>query len=227
MAKIWYLGHSCFHLEIDGVQVVTDPFITGNPKASEIKLKDVRADVILVSHGHGDHIGDLVELAKQTGAHIITNYEITTWLEKQDITNSRPMNHGGNYAFEGLHFKMVNASHSSSFPDGQYAGNPGGFVISGQNDCIYFAGDTSLTYDMKFINDDFNLDLAILPIGDNFTMGPKDAARAAEFCGASRVIGMHYDTFGFIEIDHQQAKNEFDAKNVELTLMDIGEKLEF
>ncbi len=213
MAKIWYLGHSCFHLEIDGIHVVTDPFITGNPLAKDIKLTDIQADIIVVTHGHGDHIGDLVELAKQTGAEVITNFEITQWLANQGHEHSRPMNHGGSYTSQGISFKMVNAAHSSSFPDGSYAGNPGGFVISGKTDCIYYAGDTGLTLDMKLIKDEFDLTFAMLPIGDNFTMGSKDAARAAEFCGASKVLGMHYDTFGFIEIDHNEAKMEFEKHN--------------
>jgi L-ascorbate metabolism protein UlaG (beta-lactamase superfamily) len=226
MAKIWYLGHSCFHLEIDGIQIVTDPFIKPNPKAEHIDFSSIKADIILVSHGHGDHIADLVELANQTGAEVISNYEITTWLENQGYAKSRPMNHGGAYTSHGLNFKMTNAVHSSSFPDGSFAGNPAGFVIQGEKDCIYFAGDTALTYDMKLIDEEFDLSLAMLPIGDNFTMGIADAARAANFCGASKVVGMHYDTFGFIEIDHNQAIEKFNAHGVELLLPAVGDKLE-
>lgn len=226
MAKIWYLGHSCFHLEIDGIQIVTDPFVTGNPYAGDIDLADVEADIILVSHGHGDHTGDLVRLANQTGAEVITNFEITMWLEKHGITKSRPMNHGGRYISNGIAFKMVYAAHSSSFADGTYAGNPGGFIISGTNDCIYFAGDTGLTLDMKLIKEEFDLTFAMLPVGDNFTMGPKDAAIAAGFCGANKVVGMHFDTFGYIEIDHNAAIEEFKKKNIELILPEIGQKLD-
>ena len=227
MAKIWYLGHSCFRLEIDGVSIITDPFITPNPLASHIKFEDLTADIILVSHGHADHIADLLALANQTGAEVISNYEVITRMEGKGLKNTRPMNHGGTYESHGISFKMTNAVHSSSFMDGSYAGHPAGFVISGKTDCIYFAGDTALTYDMKLIKDEFDLTGALLPIGDNFTMGAKDAAIAATFCGANRVIGMHYDTFGFIEIDKEEAVAHFNNKGVDLLLPKIGDTLTF
>jgi L-ascorbate metabolism protein UlaG (beta-lactamase superfamily) len=227
MAKIWYLGHSCFHLEIDDVRIVTDPFITENPLAKDTDISSIKADIILVTHGHGDHIGDLVKLANQTDALVVCNYEIYLWLEKQGINNCRPMNHGGCFSSRGIEYKVVPAAHSSSFPDGSYAGNPVGFVIKGQHDVIYFAGDTGLTLDMKLIGEDYDLTGAILPIGDNFTMGAKDAAKAATFCGAKKVIGMHYDTFEIIEIDHEIARGEFQTVGVELLLPQVGENLEF
>lgn len=227
MAKIWYLGHSCFQLEIDDVRIVTDPFVTDNPLAKDIDLATVEADIILVTHGHGDHIGDLVKLANQTNALVLCNYEICLWLEQQGYANCRPMNHGGLFSSRGIDYKVVPAAHSSSFPDGSYAGNPVGFVIQGQHDSLYFAGDTGLTLDMKLIGEGYNLTGAILPIGDNFTMGAKDAAIAATFCGAQQVIGMHYDTFEIIEIDHDAAHAAFREKGVELLLPQIGEKLEF
>ena len=226
MAKIWYLGHSTLQLEIDGVRIVTDPFISDNPKSADINVSDVEADIILVSHGHGDHVGDLVELAKTTDAEVISCFEITTWLENQGHSNVRPMNIGGNYVSRGIRFKMVNAVHSSSFPDGSYAGNPAGFILEGQNDCIYFAGDTALTYDMKLINEEFELTGALLPIGDNFTMGPDDALKAAQMCGTDRVVGIHFDTFGFIEIDHEQTEKLFEDAGIELFLPNPGEELE-
>ncbi len=226
MAKIWYLGHSCFQLEIDGVKIVVDPFITGNPLVKDITLTDIEADLILVTHSHGDHILDLMELAKNTNAQIISNFEITTWVENQGYSNVRPMNIGGNYSTKGIDFKVVVANHSSSFPDGTYGGNPVGFIISGKSDCLYYAGDTGLTLDMKLIKDDFDLTGAFLPIGDNFTMGYEDAAKAATFCGAKTVIGMHYDTFGYIEIDHNAAKEAFEKRKVTLLLPSINEKLD-
>lgn len=225
MAKIWYLGHSCFQLEIDDVRIVVDPFITDNPLAKNIKISDIQADIILVTHGHGDHIGDLVHLANQTGALVVCNYEIYVWLEKQGYTNARPMNHGGCFSSRGIDYKVVNAVHSSSFPDGSYAGNAMGFVIEGQHDCVYYAGDTALTLDMKLIGEAYELTAAFLPIGDNFTMGAKDAALAATFCKTKKVIGMHFDTFEMIEIDHEEAKNAFREKGVELILPEVGQIL--
>ncbi len=227
MAKIWYLGHSCFQMEIDNVRIVTDPFVTENPLAKDIELSQIDADVILITHGHGDHIGDLVALANQTDSLVVCNYEIYLWLEKQGYSNCRPMNHGGVFVNQGVEYMVVPAAHSSSFPDGSYAGNPVGFVIKGSKDCIYFAGDTGLTFDMKPIGDEFDLTGAVLPIGDNFTMGAKDAAIAATFCGAKKVIGMHYDTFEIIEINHDDARNAFRDKGVELLLPQVGEKLNF
>ena len=227
MAKIWYLGHSTLQLEIDGVRIVTDPFVTDNPKSADVKVSEIDADVILVSHGHGDHVGDLVELAKSTGAEVVSNYEITTWLEGKGHSIVRPMNIGGNYETHGIRLKMVNAVHSSSFPDGSYAGNPAGFIIQGKKDCIYFAGDTALTYDMKLIHEEFDLTGAILPIGDNFTMGPDDAVKAAQMCGTDRVMGIHFDTFGYIEIDHERTEKLFEDAGIELFLVNPGQELEF
>lgn len=227
MAKIWYLGHSCFQLEIDDVRIVTDPFITDNPLAKSIKLSDIGADIILVTHGHGDHIGDLVELANQTQAKVVCNYEISLWLEAQGYSNHHAMNHCGTYSNRGVDFKVVPAMHSSSFPDGKYAGNPLGFVINGQYDCLYYAGDTGLTMEMKLIKERFELTGALLPIGDTYTMGATDAAIAATFCGAKKVVGMHYDSFEIIEIDHEEARDAFRDKGVELFLPEVGEILNF
>jgi len=209
MAKVWYLGHSCLKIEIDRKTIITDPFIRPNPKASQIDFSSLSADYILVSHGHQDHIADLLDLAHQTKALVISNFEIITWVENKGYTHGHPMNHGGQITFEGLCFKMTNAVHSSSFPDGSYAGNPAGFVISSESKCLYFAGDTALTYDMKLIAEEYDVDLAILPVGDNFTMGVEDAVKASKFVNCERVLGMHYDTFKPIEIEHEQAVNTF------------------
>lgn len=226
MAKVWYLGHSCLKIEINNVSIITDPFIRPNSKASRVDFDSLKADYILVSHGHQDHTADLLELAQRTKALVISNFEIITWLAKQGYSHGHPMNHGGAKHFEGVSFKMTNAIHSSSFPDGTYAGNPAGFVISSKDKHIYFAGDTSLTMDMKLIGEEFDLNLAVLPIGDNFTMGIKDAVKAAKFVECNRVLGMHYDTFEPIEIDHEEAMSEFKDASATLNLLDIGEFIE-
>jgi len=226
MAKILDLGHSCFQLEIEGKKIITDPFIKENPLAASVDFKSLQADYILVSHGHGDHTADLVELAKQTNALVVANFEITSWVQKQGYQHVHPMNTGGSVELDFGTVKMVRAEHSSSFADGTYAGNPGGFVIQTTDACIYFAGDTAVTYDMKFIAEEFDLDLAILPIGDNFTMGIEDAVKAAQLVSCKKVLGMHYDTFGYIEIDHDEAFSTFNSAGIHLELLKVNESME-
>lgn len=226
MAKVTYLGHSCFIIETAGKKLLTDPFIRPNILAKNIDFKQIEADYILVSHGHEDHTADLIDLAKQTGAKVVCNFEIHLWLNKQGIENTHPMNLGGNWPFEFGNVQWVNAVHSSMLPDGSYGGAAAGFVVQNDEETIYFAGDTALTMDMKLLKDRYNIDLAFLPIGDNFTMDMDDAVRAADFCGAKKVIGMHYDTFGYIKIDHNLAVEAFAAKRMELFLLNIGQTLE-
>ncbi|MFT5480604.1 MAG: L-ascorbate metabolism protein UlaG (beta-lactamase superfamily) [Bacteroidia bacterium] len=165
-------------------------------------------------------------LAKQTKAMVVSNFEITTWVEKQGYQKVHPMNIGGNKRFNSVEVKMVNAIHSSSFPDGSYAGNPGGFVIKGEKESVYFAGDTSLHFDMKLIAEEFALAAAILPLGDNFTMGVDDAVKAAKWVNCNRIIGMHYNTFGYIQIDEAQAIQKFKSEGMQLDLMTIGSRIE-
>lgn len=226
MAKVWYLGHSCFSLEMAGMTIVTDPFIRPNPKAKHIDFTSLKADVILVSHGHQDHIADLTDLARQTGALVIACYEIGTWLQKQGYEHVLGMNIGGTAQIDGVHFKMVKADHSSSFADGSYAGVAAGFVIHGAGDTIYFAGDTGLTRDMELIADEYVLDMALLPLGDTFTMGYADAAKAAQLISCSSVVGMHFDTFEPIRIDHKAAKDHFRQLGIDLTLPNVGDIIE-
>ena len=220
-----FYGQSSFLLEFNGHRLLFDPFISPNPKASHIDLAAIEADYILISHGHQDHIHDAVDLAKQTGASCISNYEIIQWLAKQGADQGHPMNHGGQWQFDFGTVRMVNAVHSSSFPDGSYAGNPAGFIISSPVGNVYFAGDTALMSDMKIWGERFDLDFAILPIGDNFTMGYEDAALAAKWLKVDRVVGVHYDTFGFIEIDHAAAKAAFEEQGIKLLLPGIGERI--
>ena len=224
MAKVGYLGHSCFTIEIGSQRLLLDPFITPNPLASTIDMESIKADLILVTHGHQDHVHDLIALAKQTGALVVACFEIATWIESQGHPKTVAMNHGGVYKDNGLNIKMVNAVHSSSLPDGSYAGNPAGFVIWTEDFGIYYAGDTALHMDMMLIGEHHTIDLAILPIGDRFTMGYEDANSAAGFAGTSKVIGMHYDTFPPIKIDKQAAQKHFKDQGKELILMAIGEE---
>lgn len=223
--KITFLGHASLQIEIGDSIILVDPFISGNPKAEAIDVSALEADYILITHAHQDHILDVEAIAKRTGAKLISNYEIITYYESLGI-EGHPMNHGGNWEFEFGKVKYVNAIHTSSFPDGSYGGQPGGFVIEGEHKTIYIAGDTALTFDMKLIPMQTNLDLAILPIGDNFTMGIDDAIIASDFIACDKILGYHFDTFGYIEIDHKAAKRKFFEKDKDLMLLEIGESLE-
>ena len=223
--KITFLGHAGLQLEIGGHTLIVDPFISGNPKANLIDIYSLKADYILVTHAHQDHILDVEAIAKNTGALIISNYEIVTHYQSKGL-EGHPMNHGGSWEFEFGRVKYVNAIHTSSFPDGSYGGQPGGFVIEGEHKNIYIAGDTAVTYDMKLIPLQTKLDLAVLPIGDNFTMGIDDAIIASDFIECDKILGYHYDTFGYIEIDHELAKRKFFENDKDLMLLDIGASIE-
>ena len=225
--KLTYFGQSCFLVETSaGHRLLFDPFISPNPLASKIDISAIRADVILVSHGHVDHLADAVALAKQTGALIISNWEIYDWFGKQGLEKLHPMNHGGARSFEFGRVKMVSAIHSSTLPDGTPGGNPAGFVVEVPEGAFYYAGDTALTLDMKLIAEEFSLRFAVLPIGDNFTMGATDAAKAAGFVGADVVVGVHYDTFPPIVIDKDAAHAAFQSAGCKLLLPAIGGSVE-
>ena len=178
--KYTYYGQSCFLLETSSAKLLFDPFISGNPLAKHIKVEEIAADYILVSHGHGDHVADLVDIAKRTNAKVICMPEIAGWLQKQGVTNIHDMNIG-KFKFDFGTVRMVSATHSSSLPDGSYGGNPAGFVLDVDGMQIYFAGDTGLTLDMKLLAELYQLEYAILPIGGNYTMDPDDAVIAAAF----------------------------------------------
>jgi len=220
--KITYYGHSCFTVETGGKILLFDPYITANPLASHINIKSIKADYILISHGHDDHVADAVELANLTGAMVIANHEIVSWLKKQGIKKTHPMNIGGHWFFDFGKVKCVQAVHSSSLPDGSYGGNPMGFLIESDKGSFYYAGDTALTYDMKLIGDYKNIRFAFLPIGNNYTMGIDNALIAAEFINCETIVGMHYDTSEFIKIDHQEAKQKFTNAGRQLHLLSIG-----
>lgn len=224
--KLTYFGHSCFEAEIEGTKVLFDPFISPNELAKQIDLDSIKPDYILISHGHEDHVADAEKIARQSGATIVSNFEITTWFEKKGIEQTHPMNHGGSWTFPFGKVKYVKAVHSSTLPDGSNGGNPGGFVIESKEGNFYYAGDTALTLDMKLIPMFTKLDFAILPIGDNFTMGVEEAVLASNFIQCDKIIGMHYDTFGFIEINHEKAKEQFIHNDSELILLKIGQTKE-
>jgi L-ascorbate metabolism protein UlaG (beta-lactamase superfamily) len=223
--KITFYGHGCLGIELSGKHLLIDPFITGNPKASHIDINSLKADYILLTHAHQDHSLDVEPIAKRTHAVIVSNWEIATYYGNKGFQN-HPMNHGGSWTFDFGKVKYVTAIHSSSFPDGTYGGNPGGFVLEGEHKNIYIAGDTALTMDMKLIPMRTKLDLAILPIGSNFTMDVDDAIVAADFIECDKILGAHYDTFGYIEIDHEEAIKKFFNKGKDLMLLEIGEYLE-
>ncbi|MEI6817198.1 MAG: metal-dependent hydrolase [Bacteroidota bacterium] len=225
--KVTYYGHSCFAVEINGKKILFDPFITGNELAAHVDVNTIEADYILVSHGHGDHVGDTVAIAKRTGATVVSNYEVVNWLMKQGVEKGHPMNYGGSWVFDFGKVKCVVAIHSSSMPDGSDGGNPVGFLIESNVGNFYYAGDTALTYDMKLIGDYKRIDFAFLPIGNNFTMSVDNAIIASEFVKCDKIIGMHYDTFGYIKIDKKEAMEKFNLAGKELFLMKIGESKDF
>ena len=223
--KITFYGHASLGITIADINIIVDPFISANSKASSIDINSLEADYILLTHAHQDHILDVEAIAKRTNAVIVSNAEIASYYSKKGF-QSHPMNHGGSWNFEFGTIKYVNAIHSSSFPDGTYGGNPGGFVIEGERKNIYIAGDTALTMDMKLIPMRTKLDLAILPIGNNFTMDIEDAILASDFVECNKILGYHYDTFGYIEINKEQAIKKFFDKGKDLMLLNIGESLE-
>ncbi len=225
--KVTYYGHACFSVEVSKKTLLFDPFISGNELAKHIDVNTVPADYILLSHGHSDHIADAADIARRTGATIISNYELTVWFGKQGLEKSHPLNHGGSHGFEFGSVKFVNAIHSSGLPDGTYGGNPGGFVIESAEGNFYYSGDTALTMDMKLIGESKKLKFAALPIGDNFTMGIEDAIKAARFVKAREVLGLHYNTFPPIAIDSKAAVEQFKAAKIHLRLLRPGEADEF
>lgn len=225
--KITYLGHSCFQIDTGKAKLVFDPFIRPNELAKgKVDIDSIEADYILVSHGHEDHTADLVYLAKKTGAKVVGSWEMQVWLNKQGIDNTHAMNFGGSWEFDFGKVKFFQAAHTSSFADGSYAGAAGGFIVTTEEQCFYFAGDTGLFQDMKLIPMFHQLDFAFLPIGDNFTMDAEQAVIAADFIDCEEIIAMHFDTFGFIEIDKEAARSSFENMGKHLMIPEIGESIE-
>jgi L-ascorbate metabolism protein UlaG (beta-lactamase superfamily) len=193
-----WLGHASFRVDTaGGKRIYIDPFLNGNPKCPESEQSPDRADVIAVTHGHGDHVGDTVDIAKKTGATVVAPVELADWLQsKQGLENVRDPNKGGTTEVDGVKFTMTNAFHSSSNNDGEYMGEPCGIVVtSDDGKKIYFAGDTCVFGDMQLIGRLYSPDVAVLPIGDHYTMGPKEASLAVELLGVKRVVPCHFGTF--------------------------------
>lgn len=202
--SVRWLGHSCLQIISDGQHILIDPFLHGNPAAAA-KPEEVQANFILVSHGHADHVGDTVAIAKRTGATVIANYEMSLWFEdkKRGLKKVHGQQHGGQHEFPFGKVKLTLAFHGSMMPDGSYGGNPCGFLLHMKDGTkIYDAADTALFGDMKLIGEE-GIDLAILPIGDNYTMGPDDAIRAVNLIRPKKVMPIHYNTFDLIKQDAQ------------------------
>ncbi|HUV29328.1 MAG TPA: metal-dependent hydrolase [Anaerolineales bacterium] len=212
--KVTWLGHAALSLETDGFNILVDPFLSGNPTASVAPAK-VNADFILLSHGHGDHLGDTVAIAERTGAVVITNAELSDWLDKQGV-RTHGQHLGGGFQHPFGYLKLTLAIHGSGLPDGSYGGNPAGFLLTtNDNKKIYMACDTGLFGDMRLIGEE-GIDLAILPIGDNYTMGPDDALRAVKMLEPGQIVPIHYNTFEVIAQDPkdwaQRVEDETDSK---------------
>lgn len=224
--KLTYYGHSCFLVEIKNTRVLFDPFITYNELAKNIDIDTIEADYIFLSHGHADHIADCIAIAGKTGCKVVANWEIHEWLNKNGIANTHPMNTGGKWDFGFGTVKCAVAQHSSGLPDGGYGGNPMGFIfMTGEGD-FYYSGDTALTLDMQLIPGWATLGFAVLPIGDNFTMDVADAVKAADFIRCNKIVGVHYNTFGFIKINTTEAVAAFETTGKSLLLPAIGETID-
>lgn len=220
--KLTYYGQSCFLIDTEKHRFLFDPFITPNDLAKDVDIKKIEADYILVSHGHSDHTADLVKLAKQTGATVISNYEIISWAQKQGVKNVHPMNFGS-FTFDFGTLTLFQAMHSSSLDDLTYMGNPGGFILESAEGNFYYSGDTSLFTDMQLVSHYAEPDVCIFPVGGNFTMNAKDAVAAGKMVGCNNVVGVHFDTFGYIKIDHAETEKTFKEAGIKFLLPQIGQ----
>lgn len=218
----WY-GHGTYGLDVGSQRIIVDPFFAPNNPVAPVTADEVDADFILQTHGHGDHIADTVALAQRTGALVISNFEICNWITAQGHEITHGMNYGGGYQFDFGRVEFTLALHSSGLPDGAYGGNPGGFLVSAENRNIYFAGDTAVFSDMTMIGD-VGLDVAVLPIGDNFTMSGQSSIKAIEFLRPKVVIPGHYNTWPIVAQDasdwERRVREHTDARPVVLEVGD-------
>ncbi|NMA02854.1 MAG: metal-dependent hydrolase [Clostridia bacterium] len=225
--KIIFHGHSCFTIEAEGKSVLIDPFITGNPLA-KVDAQELKPDVILLTHGHGDHLGDAISIAKRTGALVIAPNELAVYCQMQGVENVHPMHIGGAYQFDFGKVKLTQALHGSAVIDDktiQYTGNPCGFLLTMEEKTIYHAGDTGLFGDMELIGRLNQIDAALLPIGDNFVMGIDDAVEAVKMLKPNIVVPMHYDTFEVIKQDPNKFKDKVEDLGFNCRVLQVGEDL--
>jgi L-ascorbate metabolism protein UlaG (beta-lactamase superfamily) len=222
--KLKYFSHSAFQVITEkGISILIDPFLDDNP-TSPVKSKDVQADHIILTHGHGDHLGDSFKIAKRCNSIFICVNELANYCIENGF-KAHNMHIGGGYNFEFGRVKFTIAHHGSKTPDNQYAGSPSGVILSIENKNIYHTGDTGLFYDMKLIGEMTAIDYLLLPIGDNFTMGITDAVKAAEFVNPKVAIPMHYNTFPVINVDPNQFKKSLEAKGITCKILNFGEEI--
>ena len=225
MAKLTYFSHSAWKIETNGSIIIIDPFLSGNPN-SPVTPDEVKADYIIITHAHGDHIGDAVPIAKANDATIITNFEIANWCSNKGV-KAHPMHIGGSHDFPFGTVKLTQAFHGSSFPDGGYGGMPAGVLITVEGKTVYHTGDTGLFGDMKLIGEMNPLEVVLIPIGDNFTMGLDDAVKAIELLQPNLAIPMHYRTFDVINTDPKEFVRRVKAMGIHAEVLDYGQTIEF
>jgi L-ascorbate metabolism protein UlaG (beta-lactamase superfamily) len=226
--RLTYFGHSAYQIETKGKTLLFDPFITGNKHTEGVVTPEqLNPDVILLTHAHSDHWGDTPEIAKRTGALVVGNFEVTQYVSrKHGHDYIQPMNTGGSWAFDWGKTTLTYAQHSSSFPDGTYGGNPNGYLMEIEGKVIYNTGDTNPFYEMTWVGEEYDVDLALLPVGDCFTMGPEEAVRAVRMIKPKLTIPLHYGTFSYIEIDMNRWTQAMQKAGFETKVLAPGETMD-